>query len=98
MAPDKITISKSVALCRSLGESAFLEMFASGRHPHSYYLEYEDAYFPLKAIWAAAHRPPIHNRDFTTQEARAGLARLGFTKVVQTLPDNVGVAPRAGST
>jgi len=48
----------------------------------------------VKAVWAAAHRPPIHTRTFRTPEALAGLAALGFLLELQ--PATSGMHGTAG--
>jgi hypothetical protein len=63
-----------------LGDEAFLEKYASGHQPLGHYLIHEDKHYPMKAVWAAAHRPAIQTRDFKTGAARRGLKALGFTK------------------
>jgi hypothetical protein len=80
MHPNGASILESVAECEELGEDAFLEKYASGREPRTYYLVYEGKRYPLKAVWAGAHRPTIHTREFNTDEAKRGLAALGFDK------------------
>jgi hypothetical protein len=37
--------------------------------------------YPVKAVWAAAHNPPIHTKTLSTSEALKGLERLGFLLV-----------------
>jgi hypothetical protein len=59
---------------------AFLEKYASGHQPLGHYLIHEDKRYPMKAVWAAAHRSTIHTRDFKIGAARRGLMALGFTK------------------
>jgi hypothetical protein len=61
-----------------IGQREFLDRYSSGRSPRAHYLQYGGKLYPLKAVWAAAHRPPVHTRDFTTPEARRGLEELGF--------------------
>jgi hypothetical protein len=51
-----------------------------GHQPRGHYLIHEDKRYPMKAVWAAAHRPTIQTRDFKTGAARRGLMALGFTK------------------
>ena len=50
--------------------------------PKAHYLLYNDELYPLKAIWASAHKPAIHTREFNTTDARKGLEALGFTTYV----------------
>jgi hypothetical protein len=76
--PDVISILTKLAEYRTIGEALFLERYASGRRPKAHYFLYEGRYYPVKAVWAAAHKPSIHTRTFRTGEALAGLAALGF--------------------
>jgi hypothetical protein len=78
MVPDEASVRQAIEKCRTIGEQAFLDLHASGRRPQKYYLVHEGRRYPRKAIWAAAHKPPIHTRQFTTEQARKGLERLGF--------------------
>jgi len=76
--PHVISVLTKLAEYRAIGEALFLERYASGRRPKAHYLVYEGRHYPVKAVWAAAHNPPIHTRTFRTAEALAGLAGLGF--------------------
>jgi len=78
--PTQISVLESLEECRRLGDEAFLEKDATGHQPLGHYLIHEDKRYPMKAVWAAAHRPTIHTRDFKTGAARRGLMALGFTK------------------
>src|SRR6266404_7386515 len=78
--PTQTSVLESLEECRRLGDEAFLEKYASGHQPLGHYLIHEHKRYPLKAVWAAAHRPTIHTRNFKTGAARRGLAALGFRK------------------
>ena len=78
--PTQTSVLESLEECRRLGDKAFLEKYASGHQPLGHYLIHEDKRYPMKAVWAAAHRPTIQTRDFKTGAARRGLKALGFTK------------------
>ena len=86
MQPDKGSVLESIEECRTIGDRAFLKKHASERPPRTYYLVFEGRCYPLKAIWAGAYCPPIHTRDFDTDEARTGLAALGFKEF---FPDRI---------
>lgn len=75
---------------KRIGENEFLRKYSSGARPRKHYLEHGGERFPLKAVWAAAHRPPIHTRTFSPDQAMAGLRRLGFDKFWpdDTMTDN----------
>jgi hypothetical protein len=77
-APNKTSVLERLDECRRIGEQEFLNQYASGRAPRAHYLIHEGKRYPLKAVWAASHQPPIHTRDFKTGVAQRGLKRLGF--------------------
>jgi hypothetical protein len=68
--PTQTSVLESLEECRSLGDEAFLAKYASGHQPLGHYLIHEDRRYPMKAVWAAAHRPTIQTRDFKTGAAR----------------------------
>jgi hypothetical protein len=78
MQPDKVSVAKSIEECEALGEDEFLKRHASGARPRGHYVFNGGKRYPLKAIWAAAHVPPIHTRRFKTDTARRSFRRLGF--------------------
>ena len=78
--PTQASVLESPEECRRLGDGAFLKKYASGHQPLGHYLIHEDKHYPMKAVWAAAHRPGIQTRDFKTGAARRGLMALGFTE------------------
>lgn len=77
-APDQQSVLQAIEEFKRVNEMEFLKRHSSGARPRKFYLSYEGERFPLKAIWAAAHQPPIHTRAFTTNEAKAGFRKLGF--------------------
>jgi hypothetical protein len=81
--PDLISLLARLAEYRTIGEDLFLARYASGRKPKAHYFAYAGRQYPVKAVWAAAHKPPIHTRTFRTGEALAGLAALGFLVELQ---------------
>src|SRR6266702_2439762 len=70
--PTQTSVLESLEECHRLGDEAFHEKYASGHQPLGHYLIHEDKRYPMKAVWAAAHRPTIHTRDFKTGAARRG--------------------------
>ena len=48
-----------MAEARKIGRAQFLETYASGRGSDNWYVEVHGVHYDLKALWAAAHRPPI---------------------------------------
>src|SRR5260221_1770957 len=81
--PTQTSVLESLEECRRLGDEAFLEKYASGHQPLGHYLIHEDKHYPMKAVWAAAHRPAIQTRDFKTGKI-AGLI-LTFIGVIIAL-------------
>jgi len=79
--PDILSVLHRLAEYRAIGDSLFLQRYASGRKPKAHYFAYEGRLYPVKAVWAAAHNPPIQTRTFRTTEALKGLQRLGFLLV-----------------
>jgi predicted restriction endonuclease len=81
MQPDRTTVLRRIRECASDADE-FFEKYSSGRTPKAHYLLHKGELYPLKAVWAAAHRPSIHTRDTHTADARRGLRALGFTTYV----------------
>jgi len=84
--PDQTSVRAPIDECREIGEHEFLHRHANDRGPQSYYVMYEGKPYPLKAIWAAAHKPPISPRFFDTNVARREMQKLGFNEIVQLTP------------
>ena len=84
--PTRETVLEAIAECLRVGEIRFVNRYADGKRPRSYYLEHDTGagieHLPLKAIWAAAHRPPVRTATFNTDTAKAGLKRLDFNATV----------------
>ena len=74
--PDRQSVLNAIEQCKLIGEAEFLRRHSSGARPRKVYLEYAGERHPLKAIWAAAHQPPVHTRTFKTGAAKAGLKRV----------------------
>ena len=56
MDPNRQTVEEAINECREIGVDGFLEKYSGGQ-PRTHYLRHAGDLFPLKAIWAAAHRP-----------------------------------------
>lgn len=56
----------------------FYRVYSRGQPPKEWYFAYGEEQYPVKAIWAAAHRPAVQSREFNTRDARRGLASLGI--------------------
>lgn len=84
--PTRETVLEAIAECRRVGETRFIGRYAEGKRSRSHYLEYDTGagieHLPLKAIWAAAYRPPVRPATFNTETAESGLKRLDFKPVV----------------
>ena len=59
--PTRTSVLESLEECRKLGDEAFLEKYASG-------LIHEDKRYPMKAVWAAAHRSRGEVHQFPVRE------------------------------
>jgi 5-methylcytosine-specific restriction endonuclease McrA len=81
-APNRSSVLKAMKDYKG-GEQAFLDRHSGGRSPRTHYLLHEGTSYPLKALWAAAHLPAIHARNFKTGEALAGFRSLGFKRFVR---------------
>ena len=85
MRPVKASVLERLREHDIISQQEFLDRYSSGRPPRVHYLQYGGRLYPLKAIWAAAHRTPVHTRDFNTAEARRGLEELGFDEFIELL-------------
>ena len=83
MEPNRTSVENAANEYLRIGPEEFLGRYSGGRPPRAHYLRLNDMLFPLKALWAAAHRPPIHTRTFQTYKAHRGLSRLGFNDFVE---------------
>ncbi len=61
----------------------FLEKYTNGFPPHYMYLRHENVVYPLKALWAASHRPAVSARTFNSVQAKNGLKKLGFVDAIK---------------
>ena len=86
MVPDRASVVTAVKKYRTIGREEFFHQVHAGKEK-AHYLFYENELYPLKAIWAAANKPPIPTRDFNTTEARKGMRGLGFETVVQEVAE-----------
>jgi hypothetical protein len=83
MRPVRASVLERLREYDVIGQREFLDRYSSGRPPRAHYLQYGERLYPLKAVWAAAHRPPVHTRDITALEARRGLEELGFDEFIE---------------
>ncbi len=63
--------------------TAFLAKYTNGFPPHYMYLRHEMIVYPLKALWAASHRPVVSARTFNSVQARNGFRKLGFHDAIK---------------
>lgn len=80
--PTVASVKQAMREYRRIGPDDFYRIYSNHRRPKSWFVEYKGNVFPVKAVWAAAHRPPAHTRDFQTANARCGLKALGFKDFV----------------
>ncbi|KAA5596727.1 HNH endonuclease [Blastochloris sulfoviridis] len=86
--PNRNSVIRAINECAGDVES-FINRYASGRNPKAHYLRHEGKLYPLKAIWAAAHNPSIHTRNFKTDVAIRGLSNLGFEVISDDKINNI---------
>ena len=79
--PSKADVLRQIEECRELGEPAFLKKYANGRGSVTTWIEFGGKEYPIKAIWASAHTPPVLPRSFKTNDAEPELKRLGFNVI-----------------
>jgi hypothetical protein len=77
--PTQTSVLESLEECRRLGDEAFLEKYATGHQPLGHYLIHEDKRYPMKAVWAAAHRHS-HAR-FQDRRSTKGVEGIGLYKI-----------------
>ncbi|MHA4837881.1 restriction endonuclease [Sphingopyxis sp. MSC1_008] len=80
-APTRKSIERRMAEARKIGRAQFLKTYASGRGSDNWYVQAHGIYYDLKALWAAAHRPPIKPISFKTYDAIPGFEAMDFTCV-----------------
>jgi 5-methylcytosine-specific restriction enzyme A len=78
----------------AISEAKFLAKYSNGYGSRTTWIKYGGREHPIKAIWAAAHVPPIPPTSFTTHDAKRPLGRLGFEIVERKdTPPQVGAIP-----
>lgn len=75
----KADILERISEFELVGEKAFLKKYAAGRGSVTTWIVHEGAEYPIKAIWAAAHRPPIRPRSFKTNDCEPQIQSMGFS-------------------
>lgn len=60
--PTKTTILDACKEYRHLGTDAFLEKYTNGNRSRTIFLKFDGDLYPLKAVYCAAHEPPIVHR------------------------------------
>ena len=74
-APTTASIKARIKEYKQIGKPAFLQKYAKGFGAQKYYIIYEDDLYDMKAIWAAAHTPPIDTQMFGPPEALKALPK-----------------------
>jgi hypothetical protein len=64
-----------------IGRGAFLKKYANGFGARAHFIRRDGRVYDMKAVWAAAHEPPVRCGDFNTSQPFAELLRLGFERV-----------------
>ena len=75
MLPTKVSVLRRIAEHRERGRKAFLEKYAGRRGAKAHYIWHDGYLYDLKAVWAAAHNPPVQPASFNTTDARKGQYR-----------------------
>jgi hypothetical protein len=91
MEPTRQSVLKAMAEFRSIGNEEFLGKYTNGRPPIYMYLRHDGAMYPLKALWAAAHRPAVAASSFNSWQARSRLKHLNFTDAVSLEGDETEI-------
>lgn len=82
MEPTRRSVLKAMAEYREIGNDEFLRKYTKGRPPIYMYLRHQGTIYPLKALWAASHRPAVAASSFNSVQAKNGLRHLDFTDAV----------------
>ena len=80
-APTPESVRLKISEYNEIGEQEFLRRYSNSRSARHAYLVDNDELYDLKAIWGAAHQPPIPPASFHTNAARTGAVDLGFEVV-----------------
>lgn len=76
--PTRQSVLRAMREFWKIGEKEFLQKYTRGRAPDSRYLLYKDERYPLKALLAASHTPPVKASSFNSNQASYRLRDLGF--------------------
>lgn len=76
--PTLARILKRMAEWREIGRDAFLQRYAAGRGAKTHMIVHNGIQYDLKALWGAAHHPPVLPSRFNPRTARAHLRALGL--------------------
>lgn len=76
--PTKKTVLRAIREFLRIGEKEFLQKYTRGRAPESRYLLYNGERYPLKALFAASHTPPVRASLFNSNQASYRFRDLGF--------------------
>ena len=79
--PTKKRILDKMSEFDSLGRESFLQKYANSRPSKEWVILRDGKTYDAKAIWAAAHNPPISPRQFHYNDAKSGMQKLGFEVV-----------------
>ncbi len=79
--PTRATILRAMREFREIGTARFLTQYTEGNPPKSRYVNEGGVYYPLKALYAAAHTPYARHRHFSYRAAEKEITFLGFTVV-----------------
>ena len=86
MLPTRQSVIEAMKKYNAIGREAFFKKVHAGREK-AHYVLYHGKLYPLKAIWATAHRPPIFTKIFNTTDGVKGMRALGFEPVVEKVAE-----------
>ena len=79
--PTRVTILARIHEYRE-DETAFLKKYANRTWSRDWFVLHEHELYDAKALWGAAHQPPIKTKDINTRDARNGFRSFPEFEVV----------------
>lgn len=82
MNPTRNSILVRMAEHDQIGSDAFLRKYANSRPPKRHFVYNDNKLYPLKALYAAAHRPATPPMEFNTYFARKSFEKMKFECII----------------
>ena len=76
--PTKAAVLNRLKDYDRMNRETFLAKYAKSHGAQTYYILHDDKEYDLKAVWVAAHQPPVEPKTFNTTQARKALEAIGF--------------------